>query len=153
MNCGGCPLYMRHEGFWWIKTGLPKKDNFSFSQIIVHRCSAITQIAYPKNKRTTWTTQVLLPANPRGPFHSLLMFSCFSIVLQYSAVITASSWFLQLSSLISLVSLLLMLTSLFLLLFRLTEVMRMSPIVPQTPVLLQNIVFICFCPSLPLSTP
>ena len=47
MNCGGRPLYMRHEVFWWIKTGLPKKDNFTFSQIIVHCSSAITPIVYP----------------------------------------------------------------------------------------------------------
>ena len=51
MNCGECSLYMRHEVFWWIKTGLPKKDNFTFSQIIVHCSSAITPIVYPKENR------------------------------------------------------------------------------------------------------
>ena len=52
MNCGNVEgvLYIcAMKNFWWIKTGLPKKDNFTFSQIIVHCSSAhITPIVYPK---------------------------------------------------------------------------------------------------------
>ena len=70
---------MRHEVFCWIKTGLPKKDNFTFSQIIVLQSHNLHILKKTDNLDKPGSAACQSTRSLPFPVDVLLLFNCAPI--------------------------------------------------------------------------